>query len=48
MVAGCEGRGSLAAYISRLRDALRKHNEDLQRAVAEYSFVLDDIVKPAA
>lgn len=32
----------------KLREALRERNEDLQRILAEYPFLLDDIVKPAA
>jgi hypothetical protein len=34
--------------MDELRDALREHNEDLKRILAEYPFLLDDIVKPAA
>ena len=39
---------ALRPIMDELRDALREHNEDLQRILAEYPFLLDDIVKPAA
>ena len=39
---------ALRPIMAELRDALREHNEDLQRTLAEYRFLLDDIVKPAA
>jgi hypothetical protein len=34
--------------MAELRDALREHNEDLLRILADYPYLLDDIVKPAA
>ena len=39
---------ALRPIMDELRDALREHNEDLQRILAEYPFLLDDIGKPAA
>ncbi len=39
---------ALRPIMDELRDALREHNEDLERILAEYPFLLDDIVKPAA
>jgi hypothetical protein len=39
---------ALRPIMDELRDALREHNEDLKRILAEYPFLLDDIVKPAA
>ena len=31
-----------------LKDALRQHNDDLKLIIAEYPFLLADLVKPAA
>jgi hypothetical protein len=39
---------AVRAIMAELRDALREQNEDLQRILAEYPFLLDDIGKPAA
>jgi len=39
---------TLRAIMKELRDALREHNENLQRTLPEYPFLLDDISKPAA
>ena len=39
---------AVRAIMAELRDALREQNEDLQRILAEYPFLLDDIRKPAA
>jgi hypothetical protein len=39
---------ALQPILAELRAALREHNEDLQRIIAEYPFLIDDLVKPAA
>ena len=39
---------ALRPIMSELRDALHEHNEDLKLILAEYPFLLADLVKPAA
>jgi hypothetical protein len=39
---------ALRPIMAELRDALREHNEDLLRILADYPYLLDDIVKAAA
>jgi hypothetical protein len=34
--------------LSELRDALHDHNDELKLIIAEYPFLLADLVKPAA
>jgi hypothetical protein len=38
----------LRSIMAELRAALREHNEDLKLIVADYPFLLADLVKPAA
>jgi hypothetical protein len=42
-----QGADELRAILSELRDALHEHNDDLKLIVAEYPFLLSDLVKPA-
>jgi hypothetical protein len=38
----------LRLIMNELRNALHEHNEDLKLILAEYPFLLADLVKPAA
>jgi len=39
---------ALRPIMHELRDALHQHNDELKHIIAEYPFLLADLVKPAA
>jgi len=43
-----EDAEALRPTMDELRNLLQKHNEDLKLMVADYTFLLDDLGKPAA
>ena len=43
-----KGADELKLILSELRNALHEHNDELKLILAEYPFLLADLVKPAA
>ena len=43
-----QGADELQLILSELRNALHEHNDELKLILAEYPFLLADLVKPAA